>query len=295
MNAIVTGDKELCTKSYNEALNENVDLSKFSLQILDKLFYVIENIDSQGNIDGGVISSEALETISLSEMLWVYETLAKDIQWALASIDPERMVLFTLAKVCLRKQIFDTDGPAINIKKKESATEQIVQEQPVEQVLVQQPEEVVVVAPVVEKDLTWEGFIVDLKKTQKSLAANLERGNILGEFNFSKAEMNLEVGFTEENKIFLDFLKENDARRTIKEELAYFFELDEGNIEILLTLVDDQTKEKRNFKSRVEIEEHSFNLKQEEKRQNIVENKFVKEAEKIFNTKIDKVILNTKK
>lgn len=294
INAIMTGDKDLCTKSYNEALNENVDLSKFSLQILDKLFYVIENIDSHGNIEGSVLSIEALEEISLSELLWVYETLAKDIQWALASIDPEKMVLFILVKVCLRKQIFENDEPPLSIKKKELVTEQKVQEQPVEQVIIQQDEAAIIVDPIVEKDLSWKGFICELKRTQKSLAANLERGNILGEFNFSHENMNLEIGFTEDNKIFLDYLKDNDARKTIKDELSSFFEVSKNNIEIIFSLVDKQTKEKRNFMSRVEIEEKSFNLKQEEKRQKIIENKYVKEAEKIFNTKIDKVILNTK-
>lgn len=292
MDAIVTGDKDLCTKSYNEALNENVDLSKFSLQILDKLFYVIENIDTQGNIDGGVISAEALEAISLSELLWIYETLAKDIQWALSSIDPEKMVLFTMAKVCLRKQIFENDGPSLGIKKKELTSEQIIQEQPVQQVEIQQSEHATPIEVLVEKDLSWDGFIAELKKSNKSLAANLERGNILGEFLFNKEMVSLDIGFTEENKIFLDFLKENDARKILKEELCKFFEVDVENIEIALSLVDNQTKEKRNFKNKVEIEEHDFKLRQEEKKKDILENKYIQEAEKIFNTKIDKIIIN---
>lgn len=292
MDAIITGDKDLCTKSYNAALNENVDLSKFSLQILDKLFFVIENIDSKGNIENSVISEEALRSISLSELLWIYETLARDIQWALSSIDPEKMVLFTLAKVCLRKQIFNTDEASIEIKKKELVTEQVVQQQAVEQVIVQEPVVEIVPEQVIEKDFTWDGFIIDLKKKYKALAANLERGNVLGEFVVAKEQMSIEIGFTKDNKIFLDFLKENDARKTIKEELSSFFEVELSKVEIQFSFVDEETKEKRNFKSKVEIEEHSFNLRQEEKRQNILDNKFIQEAEKIFNTKINKVVLN---
>lgn len=298
IDALILGDKELCTTSYNSALGENVDLSKFSLQILDKLFNIIENIDSHGEIETSIASSQALESISISELLWIYETLAKDLQWALSSVDPEQMVLFSLVKVCLRKQIFETTSPAI--KKKESVTEQVVQQQVVQQVLDEVSTEIVpptvveeVEAISVEKD--WDSFLSFLKEDQKTLAANLERGNLLGGFNVTQESISLDIGFSEDNKIFFDFLKENEARKTLKEKLALAYGTNFDSMDIQFTLVDEQTKEKKNFMSKVEIEEQNFNQLQEEKRQRILDNKYIQEAEKIFNSKIDKIVLNKEK
>lgn len=304
LDSIITGNKEACSKAFEDVVYENVDLSKFSLQLLDKFFEIIANLDSSGSVDNTIVSANALESVSVSELLWVYETLSKDLQWALSSVDPEQMVHFCLMKICLRKQIFESNSP--NIKKKEIASEQVIQQQVIQQEVTPvenntnvvphtAEEEISILGEVkieVEKD--WNSFVDFLKIDQKSLAANLERGNLLGDFQVLENSIELEVGFTEDNKIFLDFLKENEAKKTMKDKLSLAYGVESDKMNIQFSLVDAQTQEKKNFLSKVEIEEKDFNLKQEEKRQKIRDNKYIKEAEKIFNTKIDKIILNKK-
>ena len=58
----------------------------------------------------------------------------------------------------------------------------------------------------------------------------------------------------------------------------------------LLQVPAQKTKEQKNFMSTVEIEEKKFNIAQEQKRKAIEDNQYIKEAEKIFNTKIDKIV-----
>ena len=57
-------------------------------------------------------------------------------------------------------------------------------------------------------------------------------------------------------------------------------------------MMDEKVREDRDFKSSVEIEEHAIMLVQDEKRKQIESNKYIKEAEELFRSKVDKIILN---
>ena len=61
---------------------------------------------------------------------------------------------------------------------------------------------------------------------------------------------------------------------------------------IVGTLSLRRWKKDKNFKTTVEIGDESRRSKEEERRQKILNDPYVKEAEKLFNSKIDKIILN---
>ena len=304
ISSVLVGDKDKCTELFNSALEENVDLSKFSLQILDQIFDVIEKIDSKNTILESGINSEVFENITTAELLWVYETLAKDFQWALTSMEPEKVLLFTLVKVSLRAEIFAKEANTLVVKKKVSENLIEEQTQQTQQIIIQESETTSAAIPEVLEDVievklpegpkSWDGFLSFIKDSSKSIGANLERGNILSD-NVTEESLLIEIGFSEDNKIFYDYINEPETRNKIKEELADYYDVYSENIELTFSLLDKKTKEQKNFMSKVEIEEEQFNQIQAEKKKNIEENKYIKEAEKIFNTKIDKIVLSEDK
>jgi DNA polymerase-3 subunit gamma/tau len=56
-------------------------------------------------------------------------------------------------------------------------------------------------------------------------------------------------------------------------------------------LLTQAEKIDKNFKTKVELDDEAMNNRNEARRQKILNDPFVKEAEKIFNSKIDKIIL----
>lgn len=297
ITAVLLGDKDQCVALYNIAIEENVDLSKFSLQILDEIFYLVQHIDSSEAILDNGIKTDVLEQISAAELMWVYETLAKDFQWALTAIDPEKILLFSMIKVSLRSEIFGKETNTIIVKKK--STPEITEQQQTQQIVIQQPETTKDLAVKLEVEKAeakkdWSGFLVSLKESSKSIAANLERGNILRLLE-QEDSLSIDVGFSDDNKIFYDYINELQTKNNIKEELSDYFNIYAENITLTFSLLDQKTKEQKNFMSTVEIEEEKFHVAQAQKRKAIEDNQYIKEAEKIFNTKIDKIVLSEDK
>lgn len=297
ITAVLLGDKDQCVALYNIAIEENVDLSKFSLQILDEIFYLVQHIDSSEAVLENGIKTDVLEQISAAELMWVYETLAKDFQWALTAIDPEKILLFSMIKVSLRSEIFGKETNTIIVKKK--STPEITEQQQTQQIVIQQPETTKDLAVKLEVEKAeakkdWSGFLVSLKESSKSIAANLERGNILRLLE-QEDSLSIDVGFSDDNKIFYDYINELQTKNNIKEELSDYFNIYAENITLTFSLLDQKTKEQKNFMSTVEIEEEKFHVAQAQKRKAIEDNQYIKEAEKIFNTKIDKIVLSEDK
>lgn len=300
LNGIMSGNKAECIQAYNFVLDENVDLEKFVLQVLDSLFTVIENIDSLDNVSELIVNKSSLEGVSTAELLWIYEVMAKDFEWAVKSLDPVKMILFTLIKVALRDEIINGSTEKVEIKKKVIIEEIVVPEvqeevQEVkieveiepevikEEILVEEKEEIKV-----EKN--WDNFLKFAMEHQQTIGTNLERGNILGDINLNNEELSIELGISEEDKIFYEFLNDPDARNTVTDLLATFFEM--PTVRFRLNLLNADEKEKKQFLSVADIGEKNLLDLKDERRKELLENKHVKEAEMLFNSKIDKVILN---
>ena len=92
LSSILTGESKTCTKIFKQLIEENIDLKKLCDQILDGFYIVINSIDDQERLyKEENISRGALEDISISELFWIYETLAKDFNWALSTMNPEKV------------------------------------------------------------------------------------------------------------------------------------------------------------------------------------------------------------
>lgn len=274
LRAIIEKNKALTLSVYNQVTSENVDFKKFTLQILDKIFDTITDFSHNQVSD----EDKFITSISNAELMWIYETIFRDIEWSLHSLEPQKATAFVLMKVAMREELLTGKTPVPETEAVKKKTENI--------------EAPPIVEPVKPVEISWEGFIKDLYKNNKPIAVNLERGNLLNKDALGKESTTLNIAFAEECRIFFDFLNEYDNTQSLLKSLADYTSSEPAKLSLNLHMINEQAREDRNFKSSVEIEEHAIMLKQDEKRKEIETNKYIKEAEELFNSKVDKIILN---
>lgn len=318
IEAILEKDREKVKSLFMEIMSENVDLKVFLLQVLDRVYAVVSNVDRNGNFTNSLgINNEVLSKVTLIEVMWIYESLAKDLEWALNSIAPENSSIFCFLKVTLREELagIAQSNPIQSVEiQKKKIIEPVTSSDPVEtkENLVTTPETQIKEEPIVElkpdseqpveeskpqppeqvEEKSWEGFIKFLYQEAKSLAVNIERGNLLNKEDFEEPGAFLRVAFTKDCKIFFDFLNDIDRKHELIEMLSEYLGLNKEDLSINFEILDENLEENQSFQSSVEIEENNIAQVKEEKRQEILNNKFIKSAEDLFNSKIDKVVLN---
>jgi DNA polymerase-3 subunit gamma/tau len=104
--------------------------------------------------------------------------------------------------------------------------------------------------------------------------------------------LTIKIAFPEDAAVFKDFLDEKDTYARLKNHLADFFEINIDSIEVKTQLLSVEEKKDKNFKTKVEIGDEERKNREEQRKLSIINDPYVKEAEKIFNSKIDKIILN---
>ncbi|HXH31760.1 MAG TPA: DNA polymerase III subunit gamma/tau [Bacteriovoracaceae bacterium] len=270
---------------YRQLIEENIDLKKLCDQILESFYTVINSIDDQEKLyKEDIINGGALEGITLAELFWVYESLVKDFNWALTSINPEKVVLILLQKIALRRSILTgedlklTEVPQSTPGKRMAAPPKAAP-----------PAKKEVCLPKVTK--TWKEFLAYLRVSSPGTAANLERGNLLQEFDVNSSPLDVTVGFPEDAAVFKEFLDERETYARLKNHLADFYEISVDKIQFRSQLLTAEEKAGKNFRTNVEIEEQAIRDRETERRNTILNDPFVKEAEKLFNAKVDKIIL----
>jgi DNA polymerase-3 subunit gamma/tau len=89
--AIVGGQVKELSTLYNRLLSENVPVKNIASSLLDEIFYKI-----------GVKNE-----LSDAEVIWIYETIAKETTWIFSSIVAEKAFEVCLSKVALRRSFFN--------------------------------------------------------------------------------------------------------------------------------------------------------------------------------------------
>ncbi len=290
LGGLFKGNKSECVKAFESVLSENIDLEKFVLQVLDSLFEMIESLDSKNNITTTVVDKKMIEDLSAAELLWMYEVLAKDFEWAMKSLDPEKAISFVLIKVALREQIINPVPRAVHQETQEFAQFEVSQE--VES-LVEEVEEVVEVeapAAKIVEEKTWENFLSFSMTQYKAIGSNLERGNLLNPIDLNTKTLLVDLGIVEANNIFNEYLSSSENKEKIISMLKEFFEKEEVTFRI--TMLNAEEKEKKNFSSVAEIDEKKIADALEAKREKIKNNEYILKAQELFNRSIDKIIVN---
>ncbi len=277
LSSILTSQPKECSKIFSQLLSENIDLKKLCDQILDGFYNIINSIDDQQSLySEEIINPKSLEGISVSELFWIYESLVKDFQWALTSMSPEKVVLVILQKISLRRIILKGDDIKIEEAPQAGKSKGAA-------IRIEAPKKLA---------KTWNDFLNYLKHAAASTAANLEHGNLIEEIDINTVPLNIRIAFPETAAVFKEFLDEKEIYARLKNHLADFFEVDIEKLNFKTQLLTHEEKKDKNFKTTVEIEDEARKQRENARREKILNDPYVKEAEKLFNTKIDKIILN---
>jgi DNA polymerase-3 subunit gamma/tau len=136
----------------------------------------------------------------------------------------------------------------------------------------------------------WISFEEFFKAEQPAIYAELEQGNIVEKMNLREDSVDITYGFSGDAILFYDHLKTNDGIEKIEESMMRYFKVSRATL-TLVSLDKEEAKEK-NFLSKSDIREQEFQQGLEDTRQEIRNHPIVQEAEKIFNSKVDKIKIN---
>jgi DNA polymerase-3 subunit gamma/tau len=278
LSSILTSHSKICSKTFTQLIEENIDLKKLCDQILDGFYKIINSIDDQKSLySQDLIHEKSLEGVSIAEIFWIYESLVKDFQWALTSMNPEKVVLVVLQKICLRRTILKGEDVKIGEISQPGKSEAGAT------IKVEAPKKIA---------KTWNDFLGYLISAAPATAANLEHGNLIEDFDINIVPLTIQIAFPQDASVFKDFLDDKDIYARLKNHLADFFEVDIEKLQFKTQLLTDEEKKDKNFRTTVEIGDEDRRNREEERRQKILNDPYVKEAERLFNSKIDKIILN---
>lgn len=261
LSTVFLKDKESFLEQYRNIEESNINLENFAKEVLEtlaELVYSEKNGEVTSNIEG-------VDSLGFTELLWIYENLLRDFDWALKSLDPSSMIVFSLLKMTKREEILSQTSKKL---KKKSIAEPVI----------------------INK--TWPEFIKHSMQDNKSVGINLERGNLLNSPTILNTVNSFEVAFSQENKIFYDFLMEPKAFGELKKSLESY--LERNDFKLKLSLISEEKEADVNFESAVEIEERKIAEEKEQQEEDFRNHPFLKQAEDVFNTKINKVVLTDK-
>lgn len=277
MESILTGNTQALKKVYFELVDANIDLKKLTEQILENMYEVIDTLDTPSH---SPVAQGIVKDLSLSELFWIYETLAKDFSWVLTSINPEKVILVMLQKVALRRQILSPDGVVVSnlssgvSEGKPSAGEVEIKSE-----------------PKVRAVKSWEGFFNHLKTISPATLSNLEQGNLTRVPDFNGEEVHLELGFPEKSVIFKEFLEDKEVYNRLMDYLADYFEVEKTKISFKTVLVSKDDEEMQDFKTSAQIDEEVKKQEELDRREKVITHPSLQEAAKLFNATIDKINL----
>ncbi|MFA5583524.1 MAG: DNA polymerase III subunit gamma/tau [Bacteriovoracaceae bacterium] len=270
LEAILSGNTINLKKVYDELISSNIDLRKLTEQILETIYEVIDSLDTPSL---SPVSQQILKDLSLSELFWIYETLAKDFNWVLSSLNPEKVILVMLQKVALRRQILSPDGVMVSsFQESESHVGKPEAGEVVPEVKVQKSE-----------PKTWDGFLNHLKTISPATLSNLEQGNITKTPDFLASTISIELGFPEESVIFKDFLEDKDVYQRLMDYLAEYFEVDTEAIKFRTTLVSKADEGMKDFKTLAQLAEEQIREETSQRREEVLNHPVIRKQNNYLN------------
>lgn len=310
LNSLYAGKTTELSKLYNKLLEENVPVKNIASGLLEELFRDLKT----------------KKDISEAELIWIYETVARETTWIFNSIAPEKAFEVLLYKVALRRSFFSMKMPvnenvmtatnaapevkselakaAVSFSESFAEMAKDVEAQELAATLEKENEtyastisaiteepQIKVNKSDADKDMSWEGFLNFLNMKSPASASNLEQGNITSPLRLENGELSLELGFGYSGMVFYDYLCEPEVYQKLMNNLSEYFEIDKNRIHLELIKVESD----EGFISTAAIKEQLAEISLQQKVENFKNNPLLKEAEKMFNAKVDKVIIDNKK
>lgn len=302
--AIIVGDHKLAVELYNEMLMENVTIESIATNLLDFLYSVIKEIDNIEKLNLKEETIAYLKKATIDEVFWLYESMSKDFSWGLTSLASDKVMNIIIQKHSRRSEILKGSGVFVErisekTEKKSLKSEEIVLEHTEfdevsnlqigpskEESLANKELEPIEGSPV-QKGESWEEFEVFLRKEAPAIFTELEHGNIIEKLKKTNELVAVEYGFSAESKLFYDHLVSGEGVERIENMMRSFFDV--PSAEMTLTFLEKEEVQKSNFQSKSEILEERRQDDLKEKEDYIRNHPVVKEAEKLFSAKIDKI------
>ncbi|MFG1525487.1 DNA polymerase III subunit gamma/tau [Halobacteriovorax sp. RZ-3] len=143
---------------------------------------------------------------------------------------------------------------------------------------------------VIEGPKSWDGFLQFLAKTSPVMGANMEQGNLIGDLVVQLDKVSLLIGYPTGAKVFFDHMNNQETLEKVREHLRKYFQVQE--IDLSIELVEKKKAEETDFKSKFEINIENENIEKQNQRKEIEGDEMLQLASSIFNSKVDKIILN---
>jgi len=191
---------------------------------------------------------------SQEELIWIYEGLVKDFGWLESASAAEKYLSIILLKYCKRRDFLSVTNT--------------VSAQPQEEV---------------KKKFELVDFLQYLSKSSPALSFQLEHGNLKSS-DWSSDRLKIDWLYNSKNLVFFESTTEEENIKKLEEEVRSF--VAEENLKVIFNIIHDENDD---LPSLAEIRELERLKEKELKRQRLLSNEFVKEAEMLFGTRVDKV------
>jgi DNA polymerase III subunit gamma/tau len=264
IQGILQEDSLSVVKLYEKLIYQNIDVKKLTEQILDHLFKLIQSLD-QGQTE------TSLSGVSFSEIFWIYETILKDSDWALKSAHPHKAMALVLQKICWRRKEL----------KKDSVKPQTISAK----VEIPKP------AVTVSKLPSFESFLEFLDAKSPTIKSHLEQGGLIKPVQFQHPRLIVEYGLPKESEIAKEYLEDREIYLKLVQAVSEFYQVNKEDVSFSIRLLDKDERIRLDFESYEEKEKRNHERNQDQKKERLLNNPVLKEAEKIFKSKIDKVII----
>ncbi|MFT6068773.1 MAG: DNA polymerase-3 subunit gamma/tau [Bacteriovoracaceae bacterium] len=300
VNFILKNEHEQMVNLYRNLQLENISSEKIYHGLIDTFYELINSL-----MGGDTNYPHSIEGYGPQELMWIYETLSRDLDWALKSYDVGKSLEIILQKISLRRESLSSKAN-LPVKKKaivktKEIPEEVLEELKPEPVI---DEEVsVVTEPIAAEEeivheeektviesteKTWKGFLAHVHEISPVTGHNLEQGNINSEPKIISGNLVVEIGFPKSAKVFFEYLSQSEIQKKLSKEFSEYYCVE---IEKIILNFDLKGQED-SFRSVANIKDEEHEEKIKKKEEDLLNNPNLKMAETLFNTKVDKVVVN---
>ena len=264
---LLSGEAPEVSELLRNMLRENIDVDNIVLAVLDCVYQII------GDFDG---HKDSLPEISLQEIYWIYENLARDMDWARTSFLPEKSLEVVLKKIALRRQLLVPVQEEKTTVAKEMISQKTVPKKEVKSPLP------------MSQQKTWKDFIKHLETVSPVSASNLAQGNIVSPIKIEKGTLSVKVGFKHSGKVFYEHLRSQEIHQKIVSYLGDFFDVDRKCINLGIEYLGRE-EGIGGFKSLMDVEREDRERERSAKEKKLSEEPIVQKASALFNAHVQKI------
>jgi DNA polymerase-3 subunit gamma/tau len=279
VEAILSCQPNAVRQHYAEIFSRSINVASVVRDVLDVMYFLITNYSNQ-------LVQERIGHVkkmaSLAELFWINDNLVSDSKIALESIDPEKIFEVAILKITYRREFLNQQSLISTTESLEKAPPEIVKK-------INETEK----KP--EKLKTWDEFLIYMRTHYPVLGSNLEQGNLLSNLIIEPQKIIIHLGFKESSKVFLEYLKDKTVYEKLLTATEKYFERPRSNIQLEIELLLNKEDRSVNFQSKVEVETEKKEASLKKKTEDFLNSDIVKQAESLFSSKVDKVIIESHK